>query len=191
MLPLVRKASPRDLFGKPISQRRLRYEAALERDDRTSLAERAARVRWVAQAIPRKELTVMPFETMAVLQEAKATFIAGQFMATIVLSAAFFEHWLASSLISAGFKGEAAQGWTATIACARQHSLVPPVFLDKADRLHQIGNPFIHHKSFEHEPIPVRRPFAIGKRPYKFLERDAQESLMLIYAVALYGTKRT
>ncbi len=187
---MVRKASPRDLFGKPISQRRLRYEAALERDDRTSLAERAARVRWVAQAIPRKALTAMPFETMAVLQEAKATFIAGQFMATIVLATSFFEHWLASNLISVGFGEEAVQGWAAAIAYARQRSLVPPVFLDKADRLRQIGNPFIYHKSSEHEHPTVRRPFAIGKHPYRFLERDAQESLMLIYAVALYPFKR-
>ena len=185
------RAAARDLFGKPIRERRPRYEAALERVDRASVAERAARVRWVAKTIPRNIFMAMPFETATVFQEAKSTFIAGHFVATVVLAAAFVEHWFASNLIGLGFTKEAAKGLAASVTCARQHNLVPSVLLDKADRLRQIRNPFVHLKSFEHEHNLTRRAFSVGKLPHELLERDAKESLNLIYAVGLYAFKST
>lgn len=188
---MITRTVPRDLFGKPIRQHRPRYEAALERADRASLGERAARVRWVAKMIPRNILMAMPFETAAVFQEAKSTFIAGHFVATVVLAAAFIEHWFSSNLISLGFGREAAKGLAASISCSRKHNLVPSVILEKADRLRQIRNPFVHLKSFEHEHNLTRRAFKIEKLPHELLETDAQESLSLIYAVGIYAFKRT
>ncbi len=108
----------KDLFGKPIRHRRPRYEAALEKADKASLSRRAMRVRWIAQAIPRNILMAMPYETMCVFQEAKASFISGQFVATVVLAASFLEHWFTSNLGSIGFEREASQGLAASIDCA-------------------------------------------------------------------------
>ena len=102
MSPLVIRASTRDLLVTSIRPRRPRYEAALERLDRASLEERATRVRWIAKIIPRNILMTMPFQTFVVFQEVKATYIAGQFVATITLAAAFIEHWFALNLVSIG-----------------------------------------------------------------------------------------
>jgi hypothetical protein len=179
----------KDLFGKSLRQRRPRYEAALEKADKASLSRRGMRVRWLAQTIPRNILMAMPYETMCVFQEAKASFISGQFVATIVLAASFLEHWFASKLGSIGFDKEASQGLAASIDCARKNNLVPSVLLDKADRLRQIRNPFVHLKSFEHEHNISRRAFVMRQHPDQLLERDAQDSLTLMYGITLYAFK--
>ena len=179
----------KDLFGKPIRQRRPRYEAALEKADKASLSRRAMRVRWIAQAIPRNILMAMPYETMYVFQEAKVSFISGQFVATVILAASFLEHWFTSNLGSIGFEREASQGLAASIDCARKNNLVPSALLDKADRLRQIRNPFVHLKSFEHEHNLTRCAFVMRQHPDQLLERDAQESLTLMYGITLYAFK--
>ena len=180
----------RDLFGKPIRQRRPKYEAALERLDRITLVERAARVRWLAQKIPHNILMAMPFETMTVLQEAKSSFISGQFVATIVLASAFVEHWFTSNLNNLGFNKEANQGLAAAIVCARKNDLAPSFLLDMADNLRKIRNPFAHLKSFDHEFNPSRRARKMGAHAYELLERDAQNSIILIYAIGIHTFKQ-
>jgi hypothetical protein len=50
---MVKGKVAKDLFGKPVRQRRPRYEAALERGEKKTLPERAARVRWLSGVIPR------------------------------------------------------------------------------------------------------------------------------------------
>jgi hypothetical protein len=97
---------PRDLLGAPLRERRPRYEASLERQDRASLATRAERVRWLAKIVPRNIMMGVPLETMIVFQEAKSTFVAGQHVATIVLAAAFIEHWFASTPVQDGLSLE-------------------------------------------------------------------------------------
>src|SRR5260370_18887568 len=138
----------KDLYGKPVRQRRLRYEAALEEADRKTLPERAARVRWLSDTIPKNLMFGASVETALVFEEATATFVHGNFVAAIVLSAAFVEHWFVASLIARGYQKEASQGLAVAISCARANNLVSPLILDKADRLPLIPNPFVHFKSF-------------------------------------------
>ena len=88
----------KDLFGKTIRQRRPRFETALERADRRTLADRAARVRWLDGVIPKNVGFGLPLETAFVFEEAQYSFTYGNFVAVIVLAAAFVEHWFASNL---------------------------------------------------------------------------------------------
>jgi hypothetical protein len=178
---------PRDLFGQLIREPRPRYEAALERHDRATRPARAERVRWLAKSIPRNIMMVMPLETMVVFQEAKSAFIDGQHVATVVLAASFLEHWFASKLTARGFGKEADKGLAASISCARSNRPVPEALLRSADRLRQIRNPFVHLKSFDHPHNVSQRSFALGKHPREVIERDARESLLLMYSVALHA----
>ena len=84
--------SAKDLFGKPVRKRRPRYEAALEKHDRKTLRDRAARVRWLSGTIPRNLMIGASLETVLVFEEAKDSFVYGNFVAAVVLAAAFVEH---------------------------------------------------------------------------------------------------
>lgn len=181
----------KDLFGKPVRLRRPRYEAALERGERRTLPERAARVRWLSEVIPRNRMFGMPLETGLIFEEAKASFVYGNFIAAIVLAAAFVDHWFTASLGQRGYHKGASQGLAAAINCARVNNLVDPLVLDKADHLRAIRNPFVHLKSFDH-------PHTIGQRMSKtrsynmaaLLESDAKEALIAMYGVAAYAFGR-
>jgi hypothetical protein len=190
MLFMAKGTVAKDLFGKPIRQRRPRYEAVLERGEKKTLPERAARVRWLSGVIPRAGM-LMPLETGLVFEEAKASFVYGNFVAVIVLAAAFIEHWFLASLEARGYHKEASQGLAAAIICARRNNLVDSIILDQADRLRLIRNPFVHLREFDHkhginQRMARTRNFDIGA----FLENDAKEALIAMYGVAVYAFAR-
>jgi hypothetical protein len=177
-----------DLFGRVIKQRRPRYEASLERREMRALPERAARIRWLATVIPKNKIFAMPLETGLVFEEAKSSFVYGNFVAVTVLAAAFIEHWFIASLGNRGFEKEASRGLAAAIRCARTHRLVDSLILDKADRVRLIRNPFVHLRPFEDQQTVGQRMYQ--KREYDvaaLLEDDAREALVAMYGVATYA----
>ncbi len=188
---MAKRVVGKDLFGKPVRQKRPRYEASLERGERKTLPARATRVRWLSGIIPKNLMTLMPLETNLVFKEAKASFVYGNYVAAVVLAASFIEHWFIASLSERGYQKEASRGLAAAIKCARANGLVNPLILDKADRLRLIRNPFVHLKEFEHQ-------HAIGQRMAKtgtfdilaLLESDAKEALIAMYGVAVYAFGR-
>jgi len=130
----------------------------------------------------------MPLETALIFEEAKSSFVYGNYVAAIVLAAAFVEHWFVASLNSRGYHKEASQGLAAAISCARSNDLVDQSILDKADHLRLIRNPFAHLKSIDHEHIIAQRmaksrQFQISE----LLEADAKEALQAMYGVATYA----
>jgi hypothetical protein len=181
------KPQLRDLFGNPIRQPRLQYEAALEKFDRATRAERAQRVRWVERAMPRNVMMGGPFETMLIFKEAKDAYITGHPIASLVLASAFIEHWLAGHLGNRGFEAEAKRGLAACVACGRANALLPAALLDKLDRVRLHRNPFVHLKSMDHKHIPSRRMVRDGLAPHEMLDRDAKEALSLMFTVGLYA----
>lgn len=180
-----------DLFGKPVRQRRPRYEAALEVQDKKTRADRAARVRWLSDTIPKNVALSASVETALVFEEATTSFVYGNCVAAIVLAAAFVEHWFVASLIAHGYQKEASQGLGAAIECARANNLVSPVILDKANHLRLVRNPFVHLKSLDHE-------HGIGQRIAKtqkfdiraLLESDAKEAIIAMHGVTIYAFGR-
>ncbi len=130
---------------------------------------------------------LMPLETAVVFEEAKSTFVYGNFVATVVLAAAFVEHWFVASLASRGYEKEASRGLAACIKFARDHSLVDGLVLDKADQLRLIRNPFVHLKSYDHQHNIGQRAWRYKIDPWALLENDAKEALIAMYGVARYA----
>jgi hypothetical protein len=181
----------RDLFGKAVRRRRPRYEAVLERDERRTLPVRAARVRWLSEVIPRNRMFGMPLETGLVFEEAKTSFVYGNFVAVIILAASFVEHWFIASLGNRGYQKEASQGLAAAIKCARHNNLVDAIILDKVDRLRLIRNPFVHLKEFDHQHGINQRMAKLRNFDIQgLLEADAKEALIAMYGVAAYAFGR-
>lgn len=188
-LTMAKGTIAKDLFGNPVRQRRPQYEAALERVEKKLRPERAARVRWLSAVMPRAGL-LMSLETCLVLEEAKASFVYGNFVAAIVLAAAFIEHWFIASLNERGYSKEAAQGLAAAITCARRNNLVDSTILDKADRLRLTRNPFVHLKEFDHKHGINQRIAKTRLSITALLENDAKEALVAMYGVAVYAFSR-
>ena len=188
---MVKGTVAKDLFGKPVRQQRPRYEVTLERQEKKTLPERAARIQWLSGVIPRDRMFGMSLETGLVFEEARVSFVYGNFVAVIVLAAAFIEHWFIASLEARGYRAEASRGLAAAINCARRNKLVHSTILDKADRLRQIRNPFVHLKEFDHknnlsQRMSQNRDFRI----HALLEDDAKEALIAMYGVAVYAFRR-
>jgi hypothetical protein len=172
----------RDLLGTKIKARRPHYEAMLERRDHQSLVDRASRVRWLNQKLPKGGL-LMPADSMFVFSEAKSTFVNGYYISTIVLAAAFAEHWMSGILTGRGWGTDCKSGLRACVRCAREHEVWPDFVLSRIDRLQSIRNPFIHLKDFNHEHSLIQRSWASGRDPDEVLEEDAKQALETICAL--------
>jgi hypothetical protein len=179
-----KKTTEKDLFGKPIRERKCRQQTALEKHDRESLEERIVRLKWVEKIFPKGYGFLMPPETVYVFNEAKMAFINGEFIATLLLVSAFVEHWLGIYIESKGFHKEAQKGLAVIIACARTNKLVHSALLDKADHLREIRNPFVHLKPFSHKDRVMHRALEMRDDPFSIMERDAKESLSIMYTIA-------
>jgi hypothetical protein len=177
----------KDLLGKPIRQRRPKYEAALERHELQNVPERAERIRWLSTIIPKGGGYMMPLESMRVFQEAKDCFVYGQFVATLVLAASFMEHWLGGILNAAGQQKVAGQGLKAIVAHCREFNVIPVVLCDKIDSLRLSRNPFVHLKSFDHPHNLGQRMLTRRAHPDSILESDARDALSAMYSVAVYA----
>jgi hypothetical protein len=128
----------------------------------------------------------MPFVTAFVFDEARRTFVNGDFVATILLASAFIEHRLSSHLRSKGYVKATRQGLAQMIACAREHDFASPFLLDKVDRLRRIRNPFVHLKPFEGDDGLLKRMIrGEAEEPAKLLEQDAKTALSLMYTMAV------
>lgn len=182
------RTATRDLFGKPIRRRRPRFEWSLQRVESATLPARAERVRWLERVAPRNNGYAMPLETHVVFQEAKSAFVYGCFVSSTVLAAAFVEHWLGVRLSDKGYSKDVARGISSMVTCCRKHSLLNPELIKRIDRLRQIRNPFVHLKSFDHPHNLSQRTFAVQSHPAEVLERDAKESLITMYTLAVYAT---
>lgn len=184
---MTKRATSKNLFGERIRQQRPRYEAALKRTDKAALPFRAARIRWISERIPKNAGLAMPIETFYVFEEAKSSFIYGNFVAAVVLAAAFVEHWFSSNLAARGYEKEASQGLAALIKIARAKNLVNSILLDKVDHLRAIRNPFVHLQLRGHQHTIGERSWRQKVLPESLLEADAKDALIAMYGVARHA----
>ena len=181
----------KDLFGKRIKERRPRFEWSLERIEKRSLPVRAERVRWLDRIMPRYQYVGLPLETYYVFEEAKSSFVYGCFVSSVVLAAAFVEHWLALHLSNRGYSDDVKRGLDAMVKCCRKNKLINPTLLGRIDKLRKIRNPFVHLKEYEHKFNLGQRLFKNRSGPDYVLENDAKESLITMYSVFKHAFKNT
>ena len=180
---MARKIGPVDLFGRPIPVRRSRSQIELERYDRETMTGRIARLNYVKRVHPAGGFG-MPIESVMVFTEAKMAFVDGLFVSVLLLCSSFIEHVLGSMLEARSYRKEAKAGLAAQIACARKNGVLDEYLLEKADRLREVRNPFVHLKPFDHEHGIHRRMMRARQDPYDILETDARTALSITYAFA-------
>ncbi len=174
----------RDLLGRKITKDRPRLAPSLAKYDKDSFNDRLQRLRWLYKVFPSGYSYMMPPETAYIFGEIKNVFVDGAFVATILLSSAFIEHWLSSVARSKGFEREAARGLSSVIKCLRREGLVNDYLLDKADALRKLRNPFVHLQAFEAPDRITQRAIHEKKNPIGILEDKAKEAVSLMYTIS-------
>lgn len=71
---------------------------ALSRSDESTRTVRAERIEWLAQHDSRPAAYFGAVDTLRLVEEARACFISGHFVASVLLSTSFVEHTLADEL---------------------------------------------------------------------------------------------
>ncbi|MCK4301170.1 MAG: hypothetical protein KAW91_00265, partial [candidate division Zixibacteria bacterium] len=150
-----------------------------------TMAPRLARLRYVQKVHPSGLNMMASPETVFAFDEAKMTFINGQFIATLLLVNAFMEHWLGSLISSKGYTKSAQRGLKSIIDCAREQDLVNHFLLDRVDELRRIRNPFVHLRSFDDDSRLTRRALSAQVDPCCMIEDDAKKAMSIMYTVAI------
>jgi hypothetical protein len=180
----------KDLLGKPIRKRRPKYEAMLERHELKNVPSRADRIRWLSTAMPLRTSYMMPLESLKVFQEARDCFVYGQYVATVVLAAAFVDHWLGGILTGRGSRKVAAKGLADITQYCRDNDVLPGILCDRVDALRRIRNPFVHLKSFDHEHSLGQRMLRQKTHPDTILEADAKDAIVTMFSIATYAKSK-
>lgn len=154
---------------------------ALSKEDASTRADRAERIRWLSPNVPIIRGFIAPVEATALMEEAKLCYVNGQFVATLVLAASFIEHKLADALRA---KSLAKRGLTfeAAIKHCRQSQLFPDELLETTDRIRLIRNPFVHRKPDGHEHSLGTRFLNQKIHPKTIIENDAAMAIKAMYA---------
>ena len=134
--------------------------------------------------IPNDYVMTLPPESFYIFQEAKDTFISGQFVATLMLSAAFIEHILSIALNKKGFEKESKGGMRSILKCLKKNGSTLVPIIPKIDHPQEIRNPFVHLKPFTHKNTIGQRVMRLKKSDMALLEEDAKEALSIMYTVA-------
>jgi hypothetical protein len=173
----------RDLFGKKVKKKRTRVEILLMKQDRDTLQVRMERIKYIQHLVPSRMGLLGSLESVFMFGEAQATFINGQWIATLLLAQAFIERQIHNHMLAKGYQG-ADRGLKYMLKYCRTHSILSESVLDKIDHLRSIRNPFTHLK-------PIDYPFNLGSRifqgqnkgPKEVLESDAKQALSLMVTI--------
>lgn len=174
---------------------RERVVACLEQLDQRDRSERAERHVWMGQ----HHVTVGgPYwersETSAVMQEARSSFVHGNFISTLVLALAYVEHVINDALpppapIKKGPNKGRKNGLVMSKAIdqARAARLFPEELLDGAAVLSELRNPFMHRRELDDPDTIGQRVRDRKSHPAVILEQDAREALQVMYGFFRYS----
>ena len=147
----------------------------LIREDTVCFADRAARLDWVADTMPKAEYLTFPGGLMAkyLFEEARYCFVYGQFLAVIVLGLAFLEKTLAAWFFMAGRNDLERANISRLLREARNEAWITNDAYENLERIRLVRNPVTHFRApLSEDSIEFQ---ALGKadHPYSVIEQDA------------------
>lgn len=154
--------------------------AALEDSDKNRRIGRAERIMWLSEHEFSPGVVMGRMDTMALMREARESFVDGHYIATLVLASAFIEHTLVEDLADRGFAKPRINLKEALTICSEK-SLFPDDWIERTDKLRLHRNPFAHLRPEEDEHTFGSRFRNQKVHPTAILEADAKEALALLY----------
>lgn len=165
---------------------RERVIACLEQHDMRDRGARAKRHIWLGEHDVR---VAGPYwersESSGVMEEARSSYVHGNFIATLVLALAYVEHVIIDTLsLQPNTK---TPGMAAAIKQARVAGLFPDDLLDGAAVLKDFRNPFVHRRHQDDPDTIGQRIWSRKSHPRTILEQDARDALQVMYGFFRYS----
>lgn len=174
-----------DLFGNKVRPPKDKLELILKKIDFSSFSERLERVKYLDKIIPPNIGFLFSDEMHYLFTEAINSYINGQFVATILLSQSFIEHWLKDSIAKDKVKKFGRTTLDTILKAMKENNSANIELLNKIDRLRKIRNPFVHSKSFDNEYNVSKLAIKQRITPDEFLIKEARDSISLLFQVCI------
>lgn len=123
-------------------------------------------------------------ETIAVMQEARSSYLHGAFIATLVLALAYIEHVINDALPPPKKRSPTMSD---AIKKAQEASLFTDDLLNRTARLNTLRNPFIHRRAPDDPDTIGQRVLELKEHPSSILETEAREALVVMYGFFRYS----
>ncbi|MCH8185599.1 MAG: hypothetical protein IH862_05810 [Chloroflexi bacterium] len=151
----------------------------LEREDEIARPERQERLRWIVEHYPPAEGFMLwgGWLSKQLLEEAKYSFVYGQYVATATLGVAFVERILASQFYAAGRDDLERAGGHELLAEALRCGWLTQADFDRFDRMRGLRNPLVHFRRPLARDTIEARAMVSDAHPDQIVEADAREVL--------------
>ena len=149
----------------------------LIQEDKVCLADRTARLDWMAEIMPAAEYLTFPGGFMAkyLFEEVRYCFVYGQFLAVIILGLAFLEKTLASWFFMAGRNDLERASISRLLREARNEAWLMEDEYEKLERIRLARNPVAHFRAPLSDDSIEFRALDKEDHPYSVIEQDARD----------------
>jgi len=165
-------------------------EVWLKKEDSTCFPDRLERLNWLASKLPIAEYWIFPGGLISKysFEEARYSFVYGQYLATVVLGLSYIERTLAALFYGAGRDELERASLAVLLQEARNLGWLDEKEFDNLQRAREIRNPITHFRRPGHVETVEYRAAAQEELPYNILEEDARHVMEAALAVL---TKRS
>jgi len=161
-------------------------------EDKGCLAQRAKRLKWLISEAPDAHIWTFPggWVTKQLFEEARYSFVYGQFLASTILGFAYVERTLGATFYGAGrndlrratsevlFKEANAVGW------------LEEREIEVFDKARRLRNPLVHFRKPLHKDLPEFRAIQGEREPYEIIEDDAKHILQVMFRLVKQNAVR-
>lgn len=150
-------------------------EKWLFNEDTVCREGRINRLKWISSKMPEANYVGYVGGRMAyyLFEEARYSFVYGQFLACIVLGLSFIEHSLAAQFYASGRDDLERANIKKLLLEARNKNWISESELVKLERARKIRNPITHFRRPGYEDTIEWRSIEDNNHPYQIIEKDA------------------
>ena len=153
---------------------------ALEWYDENTRLDRAKRIDWASSLYSSRGLVSGEVVPMGMIEEARISFVNGQYLATVLCATSVVEHLLVAEL-------EASSATTrnltlgGAIKVAENAQMYSPEIIRSLRELNEFRNPLAHRRDADDPSTLANRYLAKKIHPESLKEQDARRSLEVMY----------
>lgn len=173
----------RDLFGNIVEEtvsKTVRSEKILTTADRETFQMRLTRLEYINEIWADKTFPLENSEFQYALEELKACFIGGHFIATIVLTNSFLERAFVAFFKKRGLSQISKYGFDNMVDYCKDYDLLPYNITQKIDTLRRIVHRFVRTQKAIIIEDASQKAAEIKKMAYQQLEENAKEVMLIL-----------
>ncbi len=160
-------------------------EQWLDAEDRGGRAGRIERLKWLEAQYPNISWQVFPGGWMArtLFEEARYSFVYGQYVASIALAFAYIERTLAGMLYAAGEDAARRANVSQLVDSAVARGWLTASERDEISIARGTRNPMLHYRELVAEDSVENRALTGQQAPYDLIESDARHVMIIAFSL--------